>query len=93
MREATEVVKRILQSEKATRLAQHGQYLLEVARDADKPQIRHAVERLFDVTVTRVNTQVCHGKWRRLSGRWGRRPDWKKAVVTVATGQKIELKS
>ena len=42
--------------------------------------------------VLKGNTQRCHGKWRRLRFRWGRRPDWKKAVVTLAEGQKIEVK-
>jgi large subunit ribosomal protein L23 len=55
-------------------------------------QIKEAVEALFGVTVSKVNTQRYQGKWRRLTGRWGRRPDWKKAMVTVAEGQKIELK-
>ena len=92
MRPATEVIKRILQTEKATRLAAKDQYLAHVALDANKIQIRQAIEQLFSVKVTGVNTQVCRGKWRRLSARWGRRPDWKKAVVTLAKGQKIEVK-
>ena len=90
MRPATEIVKQVLQTEKGTRLAAHDQYLLGVALDANKVEIRHAVERLFNVKVTKVNTQVAHGKWRRLSNRWGRRSDWKKAIVTLAKGQKIE---
>ena len=93
MRPATEVVKGVLQTEKGTRLAKQDQYLLHVARDANKIEIRQAVQQLFDVKVTKVNTQMQHGKWRRLSARWGRRPDWKKAFVTVAQGQKIEVKS
>jgi large subunit ribosomal protein L23 len=91
MRPATDIVKRVLQTEKATRLAPHDQYLAHVALDANKTQIRQAIEQLFNVNVTNVNTQVCHGKWRRLSARWGRRPDWKKAFVTLAKGQKIEV--
>ena len=93
MRPPTDIVKRILQTEKGTRLSAHDQYLLNVAVDANKVEIREAVEQLFNVKVTNVNTQTCHGKWRRLSNRWGRRPDWKKAIVTVAKGQKIEVKS
>jgi len=91
MRPATDIVKRVLQTEKATRLALHDQYLAHVALDANKTQIRQAIEQLFNVKVMKVNTQVCHGKWRRLSARWGRRPDWKKAMVTLAKGQKIEV--
>ena len=93
MRPPTEVVRRVLQTEKAARIVKHDQYLLHVALDADKMQIRHAVEQLFNVKVTDVNTMRGHGKWRRLSVRWGRRPDWKKAIVTLAKGQKIEVKS
>ena len=93
MRPATEIGKQVLQTEKGSRVAARDQYLLSVALDANKAQIRDAVQELFGVTVTKVNTQVAHGKWRRLSGRWGRRPDWKKAIVTLAKGQKIEVKS
>jgi len=92
MRPATEIVKRLLQTEKGARIGAHGQYLLRVATDANKIEIRNAVERLFKVQVTDVNTQRVHGKWRRLSQRVGRRSDWKKAIVTLAKGQKIEVK-
>jgi large subunit ribosomal protein L23 len=91
MRPATDIIKRVLQTEKATRLASKDQYLAHVALDANKTEIRQAIEQLFNVNVTKVNTQVSHGKWRRLSARWGRRPDWKKAFVTLAKGQKIEV--
>ncbi len=93
MRPATEIVRGVLQTEKGSRLAQHGQYLLEVALDTNKVEIRSAVEQLFNVKVTNVTTQITHGKWRRLQARWGRRPDRKKAFVTLAKGQKIEVKS
>ena len=93
MRPPTEIVQRILQSEKGTRLSLHDQYVLQVARDANKAEIRDAVKELFGVTVTKVNTQRTHGKWRRLSNRWGRRSDRKKAIVTLAKGQKIEVKA
>ena len=93
MRPATEIVKGALQTEKSARVAAHDQYLLDVATDANKVEIRRAVEELFKVKVTKVNTQVTHGKWRRLQQRWGRRPDRKRAVVTLAKGQKIEVKT
>jgi large subunit ribosomal protein L23 len=93
MRPPTDVVKQLLQTEKGNRVGAHGQYLLRVACDANKVEIREAVEQLFKVTVTDVNTQNVHGKWRRLSSRLGRRSDWKKAIVTLAKGQKIEVKS
>ncbi|HEX9780238.1 MAG TPA: 50S ribosomal protein L23 [bacterium] len=92
MRPATEIVRGIRQTEKGTRLAPTHQYIVEVAPDANKIEIREAVERLFNVKVRQVNTQRCHGKWRRLTQRWGRRADWKKAIVTVQDGQVIELK-
>ena len=92
MRPPTEVVRRVLQTEKGSRLAAHGQYLVDVLPDANKAEIRQAVQALFSVKVVKVNTQVAHGKWRRLQGRWGRRPDRKKAIVTLAKGQRIEVK-
>ena len=63
-----------------------------VDKGANKVEIRRAVQELFGVKVLKVNTTVCHGKWRRLQGRWGRRTDWKKAVVSLTKGQKIEVK-
>ena len=93
MRPATDIVKRIRQTEKGTRIATHQQFLLDVALDANKVEIRDAVEALFKVKVTKVNTQVCHSKWRRLRVRWGQRPDWKKAIVTLVQGQTLEVKS
>ena len=92
MLQATEVIKGVRQTEKGTRLARVRQYVLEVAKDANKLQIKQAAESLFKVTVKKVNTQRYQGKWKRLSGRWGRRPEWKKAIVTLGEGQKIELK-
>lgn len=92
MRPPTDVVRRVLQTEKGARLAAHGQYLVDVLPDANKAEIRQAVQALFSVKVVKVNTQVTHGKWRRLQGRWGRRPDRKKAIVTLAKGQRIEVK-
>ena len=88
----TNVIKGIRQTEKGTRLAPRHQFVLEVAKDANKLQIKQAVEELFQVSVKKVNTQIYQGKWKRLTGRRGQRPDWKKAIVTVAKGQKIELK-
>ncbi len=93
MRPATDIVRSVRQSEKGTRLAQHDQYVVHVANDANKVEIRQAVEELFGVQVTNVNTLMCHGKWRRLGVQRGRRSDWKKAVVTLSKGQKIEVKS
>ena len=93
MRPATDIVKRVRQTEKGARIAKHDQYVVDVAIDANKTEIREAVEKLFNVTVTKVNTQIGHGKWRRLSARWGRRRDPKRAIVTLTKGQKIEVKT
>jgi large subunit ribosomal protein L23 len=87
------IIKGIRQSEKGVRIAAHDQYVLDVDPEANKIEIRQAVEALFKTKVLRVNTHVTHGKWRRLQQRWGRRTDRKKAIVTVAKGQKIELKA
>ena len=92
MPQITSVIKGIRQTEKSAKIQKHNQYVLEVAIEATKPQIKQAVEEQFKVSVQQVNTQQFQGKWRRLTGRWGRRSDWKKAIVTVAKGQKIEFK-
>lgn len=86
------IIRGVRQTEKSARLERMRQYIFDVDRGANKLQIKEAVEALFKVSVETVNTQVCHGKWRRLTGRWGRRPNWKKAIVKLAEGQKIELK-
>jgi large subunit ribosomal protein L23 len=83
----------VRQTEKGTRLARHDQYLVDVALDANKVEVRRAIEELFSVKVRRVNTHINHGKWRRIQQAWGRRPDRKVAIVTLEKGQKIELKS
>ena len=93
MRPATDIVTGVRQTEKGARLARYDQYIVNVAVDANKVEIREAVEELFGVQVTQVNTQTCHGKWRRLGARGGRRAAWKKAIVTLIKGQKIELKT
>ena len=93
MRAATDIVKAVLQTEKGARVAAHDQYLVRVDPAASKPEIRWAVEQLFSVKVLKVNTQLGHRKWRRLQHRWGRRSDWKRAIVTLAKGQKIEVKA
>ena len=87
-----DIIKKIRQTEKSARLEHLRQYVVDVDPDANKVQIKEAAEALFKVSVTKVNTQSLKGKKRRLTGRWGKRPDWKKAIITVGSGQKIELK-
>jgi large subunit ribosomal protein L23 len=91
-REPRAVVRRALVTEKGTRLreGQNG-FLFEVARDANKIQIKKAVESIFNVKVDTVRTLRVHGKPKRMGRYAGHRPDWKKAVVTLKKGQSIEL--
>jgi large subunit ribosomal protein L23 len=78
-------------TEKATRLNELSQVTFKVTLDATKPEIRAAVEQLFSVKVTAVNTVVMKGKTKRFRGREGQRSDWKKAIVTLQAGQTIDL--
>lgn len=92
MRSPTEVIYRPCVSEKGTRLASaHNQYLFEVAPDATKLEIRQAISSLFGKKVLRVNTFRRSGKTRRSRrGEPGRKNHTKRAIVTLADGQKIE---
>jgi large subunit ribosomal protein L23 len=78
-------------TEKATLASEHNQVVFKVARTATKPQIAEAVEKLFDVKVTGVNTLVRKGKVKRFKGRIGQQSDVKKAVVTLAEGHTIDV--
>ncbi len=78
-------------TEKATILGERHQMAFRVAAEATKPEIKAAIEGLFGVSVTAVNTLVVKGKTQRFRGRPGRRSDVKKAYVTLAEGQTIDL--
>jgi large subunit ribosomal protein L23 len=105
MRAPEQVIKRPLLTEKGTTLKETGgrpgepgegegvssQILFEVARDANKIDIRHAVEKLWNVNVLKVRTSVVRGKEKRIGRFTGRRSNWKKALVTLAPGQTIEF--
>ena len=78
-------------TEKATMASEHNKVVFKVARDATKPQIKEAVEKLFDVKVAAVNTIVTKGKRKVFKGRLGQRSDRKKAVVTLAEGHSIDV--
>ena len=78
-------------TEKATYLSEQNKVVFRVAKDATKDEIARAVEELFKVTVTKVNTLVVKGKTKRWRGRPGRRNDIKKAIVTLAEGQSIDV--
>ena len=78
-------------TEKATLLSEHNAVVFKVATDASKPEIKAAVEALFNVTVTGVNTLVQKGKVKRWKGKPYTRSDFKKAIVTLADGQSIDV--
>ena len=80
-------------TEKSTLLSEHNAVVFKVAGDASKPQIKAAVEALFNVSVTGVNTMNVKGKTKRWKGRPYTRSDVKKAVVTLAEGQSIDITS
>jgi large subunit ribosomal protein L23 len=85
------VLQRPLITEKNSSLQAQGKYAFEVALEANKEQIKQAVEKAFKVTVTGVNVMTVPGKRRRMRGREVINPSWKKALVTLKPGDKIEL--
>ncbi|MFN3477377.1 MAG: 50S ribosomal protein L23 [Candidatus Methylomirabilales bacterium] len=92
MKDPWTIILRPLITEKGTLLKeQANQYLFEVAKDANKIEVKQAVEVLFKVKVLDVHTISLKGKRRRLGRFVGRTPDWKKAVVTLKEGQSIEF--
>ena len=80
-------------TEKSTMLSEHNSVVFKVAQTASKPEIKAAVEALFGVTVTGVNTIVSKGKTKKWKGTPYRRSDSKKAIVTLAEGQTIDITS
>ncbi len=79
-------------SEKSSIVAdQNNQIVLKVANDASKPEIKQAVELLFDVKVDRVQVSNVKGKTKRFGAKMGRRSDWKKAYITLQEGQEIDF--
>ena len=78
-------------TEKATVLTELNKVVFEVAKDATKDEIAAAVEELFKVRVIKVNTLITKGKTKRFRGIMGRRVDIKKAIVTLAEGQSIDI--
>ncbi|HZZ61436.1 MAG TPA: 50S ribosomal protein L23 [Roseiarcus sp.] len=78
-------------TEKATLASESNQFVFRVARNATKPQIKEAIEKLFDVKVIAVNTLLRKGKTKTFRGIRGRQQDMKKAVVTLADGNRIDV--
>jgi len=86
-----DVIRKPVITEKATMASENGAVVFEVHMDANKPQIKEAVEALFGVKVKAVNTTITKGKQKRFRGRLGRRNDVKKAYVTLAEGNTIDV--
>ncbi len=91
MKDTYTVLNNLLRTEKGASQLEDNKYLFSVKKDANKIQIKRAVEAIYKVKVTQVNTQVMPGKLKRVRYQMGKTPDWKKAVVTLKQGQKIEI--
>jgi large subunit ribosomal protein L23 len=85
------VINTLLRTEKGAVLSTKNQYLFSVKPSANKIEIKKAVEDIFKVKVHSVNTQVVPGKPKRVRQTWGNTPEWKKALVTLKDGHKIDL--
>jgi len=92
MRDPKQVIVRPVVTERSTELADdRGAYTFIVNKDANKIEIKKAVESLFDVKVKTVRTANYRGKWRRVGQAYGQKAAYKKAVVTLAEGQRIDV--
>ena len=92
MKSPYEIIDQPLVTEKSVETAEHGKYTFRVAKTANKIEIAQAVETIFNVKVDKVNTVTVRGKKKRV-GRYpqGKSPDWKKAIVTLQPGQKLDI--
>ena len=90
---AHDIIRTLQVTEKGSALLTQNKYMFDVARNANRIEIRHAVEELFRVRVTKVNTMNYRGKRKpeRSMRRYGKRADWKRAIGTLAQGQEIPL--
>jgi len=86
-----DIVKALLRTEKSSISEPEGKYLFLVDKAANKITIKRAVEEIYKVKVKDVNTYICHGKVKRVRYQLGKTPDFKKAVVTLQQGQKIDV--
>ena len=85
------VVRPIMTEKTSAAYQDRGEYTFEVASDANKHAIKSAIERLFGVKVTGVQTMNCRGKSRKMGATMGKRPNWKKAIVTLKDGDTISI--
>ncbi len=88
----SEVINTLIHTEKSTVDEANGKYLFWVKIKATKHQIKKAVEDIYKVNITKVNTNIFPGKSKRVRHQLGYTPDWKKAIVTLKQGQKIDIK-
>jgi large subunit ribosomal protein L23 len=86
-----EIIVRPLITEKNTNLMQYNKYSFEVLRDSSKPEIKQAIESIFNVSVAKVHTINVRGKLKRRGREVGYTRDWKKAIVTLVPGDRIEI--
>jgi large subunit ribosomal protein L23 len=87
-----DIIKRPLVTEKNTYISEkQNTYVFEVAKDANKTEIKNAIEKIFEVKVKAINTMINHGKEKRVGRHKARLSNWKKAFVTLNEGQKIEI--
>ena len=91
MKDLTRVIVRPVVTEKTTDMGENDKYVFEVASEANKAEVKQAVEKFFGVKVIDVHTLNMKGKPKRLGRHMGRRKDWKKAIVTLQSGDKIDL--
>ncbi|EBA06207.1 50S ribosomal protein L23 [Sagittula stellata] len=89
--EQYDVIRKPIITEKSTMASEHGAVVFEVAIDANKPQIKEAIEALFGVKVKAVNTTITKGKVKRFRGKTGKRRDVKKAYVMLEEGNTIDV--
>lgn len=90
MKSCYDVIKTLLRTEKGTVLEPDRKYLFEVGINATKIDIKHAVEEIYNVKISDVNIMVVPGKKKRVRQELGHTPDWKKAIVTLREGHKID---
>jgi len=92
MKQAYAIIRSIQITEKGTALAEQGKYFFKVNPAANKMEIKRAVEELYKVPVAKVNTMNCRGKLKReRTARYGQKSDWKRAIVTLKEGSRIEF--
>ena len=92
MKTCYDAIKTLIRTEKGTAIEPQGKYLFQVARTANKIEIKEAIEEIYKVKVDSVNTTIVPGKKKVVRREQGYTTDWKKAIVTLEKGQKIEIK-